>query len=126
MTSAEAPRLGQAHSSVLASRRFVQARAWQRPAYQLGDAAHITDAPQRFRYVKLFLGGRMERMMAIDFTLTSYQRRLQKVAREFSNEILAPLVRHADEEPDPQKAFEAVKAAYVESYKLGFATGFIP
>jgi alkylation response protein AidB-like acyl-CoA dehydrogenase len=64
--------------------------------------------------------------MAIDFALTSYQRRLQRVAREFAIEILAPLVRAADEDPDPQKAFQAVKGAYVESYKLGFATGFIP
>src|SRR3977135_39416 len=65
-------------------------------------------------------------MMAIDFTLTSYQRRLQRIAREFANEILAPVVRAADEDPDPQKAFQAVKGAYIESYKLGFATGFIP
>ena len=62
----------------------------------------------------------------IDFTLTSYQRRLQRIAREFANETLAPLVRAADEEPDPQKAFQSVRGAYVESYKLGFATGFIP
>ena len=64
--------------------------------------------------------------MPIDFTLTSYQRRLQRIAREFANEILAPLVTAADDNPDPKKAFQAVKAAYVESYKLGFATGFIP
>src|SRR5258708_20050576 len=64
--------------------------------------------------------------MPIDFTLTSYQRRLQRIAREFANEILAPLVRAADEDPDPQRAFQAVRGAYVESYKLGFATGFIP
>ena len=64
--------------------------------------------------------------MPIDFTLTNYQRRLQRIAREFANEILAPLIRAADEDPDPQKAFQAIKAAYVESYKLGFATGFIP
>jgi nitroalkane oxidase len=65
-------------------------------------------------------------MMPIDFTLTSYQRRLQRIAREFANEILAPLVRAADEDPDPQRAFQAVRGAYIESYKLGFATGFIP
>jgi alkylation response protein AidB-like acyl-CoA dehydrogenase len=65
-------------------------------------------------------------MMPIDFTLTTYQRRLQRVAREFANEILSPLVRAADEDPDPQKAFQSVKGAYVESYKLEFATGFIP
>jgi nitroalkane oxidase len=62
--------------------------------------------------------------MAIDFTLTSYQKRLQRIAREFANEILAPLVRAADENQDPQQAFQAIKGAYVESYKLGFATGF--
>jgi alkylation response protein AidB-like acyl-CoA dehydrogenase len=65
-------------------------------------------------------------MMAIDFTLTSYQRRLQRVAREFANEILAPLVRATDEDRDPQRAFQAVRGAYIESYKLGFATGVIP
>jgi alkylation response protein AidB-like acyl-CoA dehydrogenase len=64
--------------------------------------------------------------MPIDFTLTSYQRRLQRVAREFANEILQPLVRAADDDPDPQRAFQSIKGAYVESYKLGFATGFIP
>src|SRR5260370_37259345 len=69
---------------------------------------------------------RAEARMPIDFTLTSYQRRLQRMAREFANEILSPLVRAADEDPDPQKAFQAVRGAYVESYKLGFATGFIP
>ncbi|NEW92443.1 acyl-CoA dehydrogenase family protein [Rhodopseudomonas sp. BR0M22] len=64
--------------------------------------------------------------MAIDFTLTNAQRRLQRVAREFANDILAPLVPAADEDPDPQRGFHAIKGAYVESYKLGFATGFIP
>ncbi len=64
--------------------------------------------------------------MAIDFTLTAYQKRLQRIAREFATEVLAPLVRAADEDPDPQRAFQAVKGAYIESYKLGFATGFLP
>lgn len=64
--------------------------------------------------------------MAIDFTLTGPQRRLQRVAREFANEILAPVVRSADEAPDTQKAFTLMKGAYVEAYKLGFATGFLP
>ncbi len=48
--------------------------------------------------------------MAIDFTLTSYPRRLQRIAREFANEILAPLVRAADEDPDPQRAFLRFRA----------------
>lgn len=64
--------------------------------------------------------------MAIDVTLTVVQGRLQRVAREFAFDILQPLVRAADEDPDPQRACQAVKGAYVESYKLGFATGFIP
>jgi alkylation response protein AidB-like acyl-CoA dehydrogenase len=64
--------------------------------------------------------------MAIDFTLTSAQQRLQRIAREFAIEILQPLVRTADEEPNPQEAFRMLKGAYVESYKLGFAMGFIP
>ena len=64
--------------------------------------------------------------MAIDFTLTSTQQILQRNAREFAMEILQPLVKAADEEPDTQKAFQAVKGAYVECYKLGFATAFLP
>lgn len=64
--------------------------------------------------------------MAIDFTLTSAQQRLQRIAREFAVEILQPLVRIADEEADTQEAFRMLKGAYVECYKLGFAMGFIP
>jgi len=64
--------------------------------------------------------------MAIDFTLTMAQQRLQRNAREFAVEILQPIVRTADEEPDTQKAFQAVKGAYIECYKLGFAMGFLP
>jgi len=64
--------------------------------------------------------------MAIDFTLTTAQRKLQQNAREFALEILAPLVKAADEEPDTQKAFQMLKGAYVECHKLGFAMGFLP
>ncbi len=64
--------------------------------------------------------------MAIDFTLTPEQRALQQRAREFAQEILRPIVAEADAEPDPQKAFQMTKAAYVEAYKQGFAMGFIP
>ncbi|MGH6825420.1 acyl-CoA dehydrogenase family protein [Methyloceanibacter sp.] len=64
--------------------------------------------------------------MAIDFTLTTPQRRLQRVAREFANDILGPVVRAADDAQDTQKAFALMKGAYVEAYKLGFATGFLP
>jgi alkylation response protein AidB-like acyl-CoA dehydrogenase len=64
--------------------------------------------------------------VAIDFTLTTAQRRLQRNAREFAVEVLQPLVKIADDEPDTQKAFQLVKGAYVECYKLGFAMGFLP
>ena len=64
--------------------------------------------------------------MAIDFTLTSAQQKLQRNAREFASEILQPLVKTADEEPDTQKAFQILKGAYVECHKLGFAMGFLP
>lgn len=64
--------------------------------------------------------------MAIDFTLSTAQQRLQRIAREFAVEILQPVVKAADEEPDTQRAFTMLKGAYVESYKLGFATGFLP
>lgn len=64
--------------------------------------------------------------MSIDFTLTSAQKNLQQVAREFSEDILKPAVRAADEEVDTQKAFLMMQKPYQEAYKLGFATGFLP
>jgi alkylation response protein AidB-like acyl-CoA dehydrogenase len=64
--------------------------------------------------------------MSIDFTLTPEQKTLQKTARDFAQEILKPLVAKADQEPDPQKGFQMIKPAYIEAYKLGFATGFLP
>ena len=64
--------------------------------------------------------------MAIDFTLSTAQKRLQRKAREFAVDILQPVVRAADEEPDTQKAFRMMRGPYIESYKLGFATGFLP
>ena len=64
--------------------------------------------------------------MAIDFTLTSAQQKLQRNAREFAVDILQPIVKTADEEPDTQKAFQLLKGAYIECYKLGFAMGFLP
>ncbi|MEE8411283.1 MAG: acyl-CoA dehydrogenase family protein [Acidobacteriota bacterium] len=64
--------------------------------------------------------------MAIDFTLTTEQKALRLAAREFAQEVLKPLVAKADEEPDPQLAFQTVKPAYEQAYKLGFAMGPIP
>ena len=64
--------------------------------------------------------------MPIDFTLTPEQKTLQSTAREFAQAVLRPLVAKADAEPLPQRAFQIVKPAYVEAYRLGFAMGPIP
>ena len=64
--------------------------------------------------------------MPIDFRLTPEQKALQKLAREFAQDFLKPIVRAVDEEPDPQKGFQMVKPAYAKAYELGFATGFLP
>lgn len=68
----------------------------------------------------------MGEAVAIDFTLSPAQQRLQRIAREFAVDILQPLIKVADEEPDTQKAFQHIKGAYVECHKLGFAMGFLP
>ena len=64
--------------------------------------------------------------MAIDFTLTPAQKALQKSAREFAQDCLKPVVQNADLEPDTQKAFQMMRGPYEESYRLGFAMGFLP
>jgi alkylation response protein AidB-like acyl-CoA dehydrogenase len=62
----------------------------------------------------------------IDFSLTPEQKALQKVAREFSEDLLRPVIRAADAEQDPQKGFQMIKPVYQKAYELGFATGFLP
>jgi alkylation response protein AidB-like acyl-CoA dehydrogenase len=64
--------------------------------------------------------------MAIDFTLSEQQRQLQLDARRFARNVLAPIVREADAEPDPLRAFQMTKPAYVEAYKQGMAFGMLP
>lgn len=64
--------------------------------------------------------------MAIDFTLSDAQKKLQSDARGFAEGILAPVVRAADREPDPLKAFQMTKPAYIEAYKAGIAFCMIP
>ena len=54
--------------------------------------------------------------MAIDFTLSNEQRELQASARHFAENVLAPVVRAADDEPDPLRAFQMTKDAYVAAY----------
>ena len=64
--------------------------------------------------------------MAIDFTLTTDQLRVQQSAREFATEVLAPVVRAADAEPDPMAGFQRTKEAYVEAYRRGIAFCMLP
>jgi alkylation response protein AidB-like acyl-CoA dehydrogenase len=64
--------------------------------------------------------------MAIDFTLTDEQRTLQLEARDFAENVLAPVVREADAEPDPLRAFQMTKPPYVEAYQRGIAFGMLP
>src|SRR5690242_17432784 len=64
--------------------------------------------------------------MAIDFTLTKDQQDLQRTAREFAQDVLAPVVREADAEPDPLAGFNLTKPAYVEAVKRGIAFSMLP
>ena len=64
--------------------------------------------------------------MAIDFTLTPEQKELQASTRAFAHDVLAPIVREADAEPDPLKAFQLTKDAYVAGYKAGIAFCMLP
>lgn len=64
--------------------------------------------------------------MAIDFTLTDEQKKLQADARDFAQNALAPIVWEADAEPDPLVAFQKTKPAYVEAYKGGIAFSMLP
>lgn len=64
--------------------------------------------------------------MAIDFTLTKEQKDLQAGTREFAENVLAPVVREADAEPDPLRAFQMTKPAYVAAYKAGIAYCMLP
>jgi acyl-CoA dehydrogenase len=67
-----------------------------------------------------------QRAMAIDFTLSNEQRELQANARHFAENILGPVVRAADEEQDPLRAFQRTKDAYVAAYKAGIAFCMLP
>src|SRR6201988_1974821 len=64
--------------------------------------------------------------MAIDFTLSEQQRQLQLNARRFAENVLAPVVREADAEPDPLRGFQLTKPAYVEAYRRGIAFCMLP
>jgi len=67
-----------------------------------------------------------EKNMAIDFTLTPEQKKMQADVRAFAENVLAPVVREADAEPDPLRGFQRTKSAYVECYKAGIAFCMLP
>jgi acyl-CoA dehydrogenase len=77
-------------------------------------------------YGKLGLGKTEEIHMAIDFTLSDAQKNVQQTARDFAQNVLAPVVREAHAEPDPLRAFQKTKPAYMEAYKRGIAFGMLP
>src|SRR5881398_78587 len=64
--------------------------------------------------------------MAIDFTLTPEQKKMQADVRAFAENVLAPVVREADAEPDPLRGFQRTKEAYIEAYKAGIAFCMLP
>ena len=64
--------------------------------------------------------------MAIDFTLAPAQRELQKMARDFAQNVLKPIVAQADACRDPWEGFLMTKEAYRKAYDLGLAFAFVP
>ncbi|MBR8030249.1 acyl-CoA dehydrogenase family protein [Burkholderia cenocepacia] len=64
--------------------------------------------------------------MAIDFTMSEAQKKIQATAREFAEDILAPVIPDADQDPDPLQAHAKTKPAYVEAYKRGIAMAMLP
>jgi acyl-CoA dehydrogenase len=64
--------------------------------------------------------------MPIDFTLTPEQKQLQREARQFAQLVLAPIVRQADAERDPVRAFRMTKPAYAEAYRAGVPFCMVP
>ena len=64
--------------------------------------------------------------MSIDFSLTPDQQKLRKTVRAFAEDVLKPVVKAADLEPDPQRAFQMMQPPYQEAYSLGLAMGFLP
>ena len=64
--------------------------------------------------------------MSINFTMSDEQKKLQHEVRAFAENVLAPVVAEADREPDPVKAVQRTKPAYVEAYKAGIAMCMLP
>lgn len=64
--------------------------------------------------------------MTINFTMSTEQRKLQHEVREFSENVLAPVITAADAEVDPLMGFQMTKPAYIEAYRAGIAMCMLP
>jgi alkylation response protein AidB-like acyl-CoA dehydrogenase len=64
--------------------------------------------------------------MAIDFTLTKEQKEIQAGARDFAQNVLAPVAEKIDAEPDPLSGLQLAKPAYAEACKRGIAFSMLP
>lgn len=64
--------------------------------------------------------------MAVDFELTSAQKKLKYDAREFAREVLRPAAERADAHPDPREAFRLMKPVYEQAAAAGYTTMFLP
>ena len=60
------------------------------------------------------------------FHLTKEQQEIQAAARDFAQNVLAPLTPKIDEEPDPLKGWQMAKPAYEEACKRGIAFSMLP
>lgn len=64
--------------------------------------------------------------MAIDFTLSPQQEKLQADARTFAEQVLAPLAAELDATTDPWEAFCRTREPFRAMAKAGFTKAFIP
>ncbi|BBY65060.1 acyl-CoA dehydrogenase family protein [Mycolicibacterium helvum] len=64
--------------------------------------------------------------MTVDFEMTTKQKKLKQLVREFAQDVLRPVAESADALPNPQDAFCAMRTAYREAATLGLTTMFLP
>jgi len=64
--------------------------------------------------------------VAVDFDLSSRQKRLKSRARDFAESVLRPAAEAADTLPDPQAAFLAMRPVYARAAEAGFTAMFLP
>ncbi len=62
----------------------------------------------------------------MDFKLTPEQEAIQKSAREFARDFVAPIAGKAFREPDPHKAFLMYKPVYEKAAEQGFTFSHVP